>query len=38
MPSLVIEELDDEAEVKAEIKAAKGMAGASERMSGRDRH
>jgi hypothetical protein len=36
MPSLVIEELDNKAEVKAETKAAKGIAGASERMSGRD--
>ena len=36
MPSLVIEELDDEAEVKAETKAAKGMARAFKRISGHD--
>jgi hypothetical protein len=36
MPSLIIEELDNKAEVEAETKAAKGMARASERMSGRD--
>jgi hypothetical protein len=36
MPSLIIEELNDEVEVEAETKAAKGMARASKRMSGRD--
>jgi hypothetical protein len=38
MPSLIIEELDNKAEVEAETKAAKGIAGASKRMSGRNRH
>ena len=33
MPSLVIEESDNEAEVEAETKAAKGMARASERIN-----
>jgi hypothetical protein len=34
MPSLVIEELDNKAEVKAETKVAKGMARAFKRISG----
>ena len=38
MPGLVIEELDNKAEVEAETKVAKGIAGASKRISGRDRH
>jgi hypothetical protein len=38
MPSLVIEESDNEAEVEAETKAAEGMARAFERMSGHDRY
>jgi hypothetical protein len=36
MPSLVIKELDNKAEVEAETKAAKGMARASKRISGRN--
>ena len=38
MPSLIIEESDNKAEVEAETKAAKGITRASERMSRRDRH
>ena len=34
MPSLVIEELNNKVKVKAETKVAKGMAGASKRISG----
>jgi hypothetical protein len=36
MPSLIIKELDNKAEVEAETKAAKGMARASKRISGRN--
>jgi hypothetical protein len=36
MPSLVIKESNNKVEVKAETKAAKGMAGAFKRMSGCD--
>jgi hypothetical protein len=36
MPSLVIEELDNKAEVEAETKAAKRMARAFKRISGCD--
>ena len=36
MPGLVIEELDNKVEVEAEIKAAKGIARASKRISGRN--
>jgi hypothetical protein len=38
MPGLVIEELDNEVEVEAETKAAEGIARASERISGCNRH
>jgi hypothetical protein len=38
MPSLIIKELDNKAEVKAETKAAKGMARAFKRMNGRNRY
>jgi hypothetical protein len=37
MPSLVIKELDNEVEVEAETKVAEGIAGASKRMSRRNR-
>jgi hypothetical protein len=36
MPSLIIKELDNKAEVEAETKAAKEIARASKRISGRD--
>jgi hypothetical protein len=36
MPSLIIEELDNKAEVKVETKAAKGIARAFKRMSRRN--
>ena len=36
MPSLVIKESDNKAKVEAETEAAKGMARASKRISGRD--
>jgi hypothetical protein len=36
MPGLVIKELNNKVEVKAETKAAERMARASERISGRD--
>ena len=36
MSSLIIKELNNKAEVKAEIKAAKGIARASKRISGRN--
>ena len=38
MPSLIIEESDNKVEVEAETKAAKGMARASKRISGCNRH
>jgi hypothetical protein len=38
MPSLVIKESDNKAEVEAETKVAKGIARASKRMSGRDQY
>jgi len=36
MPGLIIEESDNKIEVEAETKAAKEMAGAFERINGRD--
>ena len=36
MPGLIIEELKDKVKVEAETKVAKGMARASERISGRN--
>jgi hypothetical protein len=38
MPGLVIKESDNKVKVKAETKAAKGIAGASERISRRNQH